>query len=223
MPAKNTIKTFAEDSYYHVYNRGVEKRNIFLDDHDFRMFLHLLKLYLSPPTKDNTKRLTRNNLVRPRPVKSIHQEIELIAFCLMPNHFHLLLKQVDRTGMTRLMRKLATAYVMYFNDKYNRVGTLFEGIYKAALIDSEYYLLHLSRYLHLNPSELTRNNLVNYPYSSYPYYLGRKNAAWINPTPVLSYFKSEKNNLLKPVNSYRDFVEAYRGDSSEVPGSLILE
>ncbi|PIS12384.1 hypothetical protein COT70_01220 [candidate division WWE3 bacterium CG09_land_8_20_14_0_10_47_33] len=222
VPAKNIVKTYIADCYYHAYNRGVDKRIIFLDDQDYRVFLHLLKIYLSPKSKENPP-LTRLNLVRPRPVQSVSGEVQLIAYCLMPNHFHLLLKQKSKVGMTKLMRKISTTYAMYFNNRYKRVGTLFQGIYKAALIDSEHYLLHLSRYIHLNPSELTRNILVNYPYSSYPYYLDQKNAKWIDPTPILSYFRSEKKNLLKPVNSYRDFVEAYQEDSSEILGPLILE
>lgn len=223
MPAINTVKTFVEDAFYHVYNRGVEKRDIFLDDHDYQMFLHLLKLYLSPQPEDDQNRLTRNNLVRLRPAQSVAREVKLIAYCLMPNHFHLLLKQITRTGMTKLMRKLATAYAMYFNSKYTREGTLFQGIYKAIHIDSEYYLLHLSRYIHLNPQALTRNILVTYPYSSYAHYLGKKHAEWVDPAPVLSYFSSEGTKLLKTANTYKEFVEAYKADPKEVLGRLALD
>lgn len=222
MPARNTIKIYAENAYYHVYNRGVEKRDIFLDDQDYRTFLHLLKIYLSPPDK-SAPALTRSNLVRPRPAQSISEEVKLIACCLMPNHFHLLLKQHSRDGMVKLMRRIATTYVMYFNERYQREGALFQGTYKAIGIDYEYYLLHLSRYIHLNPQALTRSNLVSYPYSSYPYYLGRKHAEWIDPAPVLSYFSSEGNKLLKTANSYKDFVESYRADPHEVLGRLALD
>ena len=158
MPARNTIKIYAADCYYHVYNRGVEKREIFLDEQDYSMFLHLLKLYLSP--KELEEPLTRRDLVRARLAQSVGDEVKLVAFCLMPNHFHLLLKQSTKTGMIKLMRKLSTTYAMYFNDRYNRVGTLFQGPYKAIAIDTEPYLLHLSRYIHLNPIELTRRDLV---------------------------------------------------------------
>jgi len=89
VPAKNIVKTYIADCYYHAYNRGVDKRIIFLDDQDYRVFLHLLKIYLSPKSKENPP-LTRLNLVRPRPVQSVSGEVQLIAYCLMPNHFHLL-------------------------------------------------------------------------------------------------------------------------------------
>lgn len=221
MPAKNRVKFFAEDSFYHAYNRGVEKRNIFLDDSDYAVFLHLLKIYLSPA---NTPQLTRSNLVRPRPIQDVADEIKLIAFCLMPNHFHLLLKQRSREGMTRLVRKVSTTYAMYFNERYKRVGSLFQGTYRAVLVNSENYLLHLSRYIHLNSLELTGSNPVSYPYSSYPYYLGKKHAAWVDPKPILSYFHAAaKNKALEGVSSYQDFVEAYQEDPAEVLGSLTLD
>lgn len=221
VPARNTIKIYAEDTYYHAYNRGVEKRDIFLDDQDYRTFLHLLKIYLSP--RQATPLLTRSNLVRPRPAQSIRKEVKLIAYCLMPNHFHLLLKQKTKEGMVKLMRRIATTYVMYFNERYQREGALFQGTYKAIGIDFESYLLHLSRYIHRNPAELTRSNLVNYPYSSYPYYLGKKHAEWVDPQPVLSYFHSEGPTLGKKISSYQDFVESYREDPAEILGLLTLE
>ena len=220
MPARNTIKIYAADCYYHVYNRGVEKREIFLDEQDYSMFLHLLKLYLSP--KELEEPLTRRDLVRARLAQSVGDEVKLVAFCLMPNHFHLLLKQSTKTGMIKLMRKLSTTYAMYFNDRYNRVGTLFQGPYKAIAIDTEPYLLHLSRYIHLNPIELTRRDLVSYDYSSYPYYLGRKSADWLDPTPILAYFESNKNPLLKN-NSYGECGEDLSVDTADLLGNLALE
>ncbi|MDP2363079.1 MAG: transposase [Ignavibacteria bacterium] len=226
MPARNTIKTYAEDTYYHIYNRGVEKRNLFLDENDYLLFLHLLKIYLSSPQKTDSPLVTRRDLVRPRPARSLSEEVRLSAYCLMPNHFHLLLLQKTKDGMTKLMRKISTTYAMYFNEKYDRVGTLFESPYKAIGIDSEHYLLHLSRYIHLNPTELTkltRRDLVSYPYSSYAYYLGKKHAGWLNPSPVLSYFHSGGKSILKGVPSYQEFVESYQSDPAEVLGSLTLE
>ncbi len=224
VPQCHTIKTYVEDAYYHVYNRGVEKRNIFLDESDYKFFLHLLKLYLSPNNAHIPHVLvTRRNLVRPRAVSQVADEVKLVAYCLMPNHFHLLIKQKTINGMTKLLRKVSTTYAMYFNEKYNRVGSLFQGPYKAVLIDSEHYLLHLSRYIHLNPVELTGRNPVSYPYSSYSYYLRQKPAPWVDPFPVLAYFATGAGTLLKRFNSYEEFVASYREDPANVLGRLTLE
>lgn len=159
MPQKNTVKTFTENGIYHAYNRGVEKRDIFIDEQDYAVFLHLLKYYLSPLEVKNVHPLLEFqnfSIVRPHPLANIEKEVELIAFCLMPNHFHLLLKQISIDGMTKLLRRILTTYSMYFNKRYKRVGHLFQGPYKAVLVQNDSYLLHLSRYIHLNPSELTR-------------------------------------------------------------------
>lgn len=233
MPAKNRIKTYIENGYYHVYNRGVEKRNIFLDDQDYRVFLHFLKFYLSPPQtnfKHPLRELTNSKLLRVRAFSSFNhplsQELELLAYCLMPNHFHLLLFQKTLTGMTKLLKSLLTNYAMYFNRKYQRTGHLFQDIYKAVLILEEPYLLHLSRYIHLNPAELTAvtgTNPVKWPYSSYKYYLGKKKATWINPESILSFFKTASRTSLKDILSYQSFVEDYKEDPREMLGNLIIE
>ena len=213
MPAKNVNKKFVTDGIYHVYNRGVEKRKIFLDDQDYRVFLHLLKYYLSPFTDKKLHPITTTGnlqLIRPRPLKNLQNEVKLLAYCLMPNHFHLLLKQKNLDSMTKLLRRLSTTYALYFNRRYKRVGYLFQGRYKAVLIDNNDSLLHISRYIHLNPQELirlTRSDLVTYPYSSYPYFLGLKTALWLKPQIVLSLLKE----------NYQQFVE----HSPDIPQPLI--
>lgn len=225
MPAKNIIKQFVENGYYHIYNRGVEKREIFESDLDYRVFLHLLKFYLSPQTDDDhpLTSLTGFIPVRLRPLQSLDNEVDLLTYCLMPNHFHLLLKQLTVNGITKLLRRLSTTYSMYFNRKNNRVGHLFQGIYKAAYISNEAYLLHLSRYIHLNPSSLTGMNPVSYPYSSYQYYLGRKSAVWVKPQFILSYFHSKQLPLPKNINTYQRFVEDYLEASKADLGNLALD
>ena len=223
MPQRNTVKRYVAGGYYHVYNRGVEKRNIFLDDQDYRVFLHLLKYYLSP--QDDSKihplaNLESFTLIRPRPLANLEKEINLLAFCLMPNHFHLLIQQITQDGMSKLLRRLLTTYAMYFNRRYDRVGHLFQSIYKAVLVDKDEYLLHLSRYIHLNPVELTGLNLVSYPYSSYPYFLRRKRANWVKPDFILDYFESSKNKL----SSYQKFIEGYIDEHArDFLGSLAID
>lgn len=228
MPAKNSRKIYVNNGYYHTYNRGVEKRNIFLDDQDYTVFLHLLKYYLSPPPKNENehplKDLPDIKMVRPRPLKNLNYEIELMAFCLMPNHYHLLIKQNSVDGMPKLIRRLTTTYSMYFNKRYDRVGYLFQGRYRAVMITKDSYLLHLSRYIHLNPAGLTGPHPVSYPYSSYPYYLGEKKSDWVKPDFILKYFNSQKllPNLLS-YPSYQKFVEGCPDDPGDILGNLILD
>lgn len=232
MPQRNIIRHFTEGGIFHIYNRGVEKRDIFLDEQDYAVFLHLLKYYLSPIDSNNIHPLLEFqnfSIVRPRPLANIEKEIELIAFCLMPNHFHLIIRQISIDGITKLLRRIATTYAMYFNRRYKRVGYLFQGPYKAASVDTDSYLLHLSRYIHQNPYDLvgyklTRRNLVSYPYSSYKYFLGLAHASWVKPNMILSYFdKSKLLPFLIKYPSYQNFVENYLGNSSVIIGGLKLE
>lgn len=230
MPHRNTIRHFTEGGIYHVYNRGVEKRNIFLDEQDYAVFLHLLKYYLSPINLEDIHPLMEFQnftIVRPRPLANIEKEVNLLAYCLMPNHFHLILQQISMSGVTKLIRRIATTYSMYFNKRYKRVGYLFQGRYKASLIESDYYLLHLSRYVHQNPLDLpgmTRSNLVSYPYSSYSYLLGNRHASWVKPDFILSFFN--RKNMPPSLNkypSYQEFVEKTEIDSRETLGNLALD
>jgi len=218
MPNRFEIRRFTPDTFYHVFNRGVEKRIIFQDDQDYVIFLHLLKYFLSPGEKDIKHPLVGlqgYKGVRPRPMTTLFSQVELHSYCLMPNHFHLLLRQIATNGVTSLLRKVATTYSIYFNKRYERVGHLFQGKYKAVVVDRDDYLIHLSRYIHSNPLELglTRSDLVNYPYSSYAYYLGEKHAQWLKTDFILDYFKN---------NSYQDFVEG-KANSESVLGYLTLE
>lgn len=198
MPIKNTIKQYVEDGYYHIYNRGVEKRRIFENDSDYKVFLRYLKIYLTPPEiLRQQEPLLRFHLVN----ANLSNEAQLISYCLMGNHFHLLLHQTTKNAISKLMQKLATAYSTYFNRKYHRVGPLFESIFKATPIITDEYLLHLSRYIHQNPKERGAS-LADYPWSSYVYFTSSKPPEWLNPQPILEYFNSSKPGL-----SYQNFVE----------------
>lgn len=175
MPIRNRVKVYGEDQYYHVYNRGVNKDPIFLDDSDYSYFLSLFKRYLSPEeASDNYRHLLKN----------YSHEIELIAYCLMPNHYHLLIYLKDTEGLVHLMRSIMTAYTMYFNKKYKRVGSLYQGIFLASRITSDEYLWHISRYIHLNPLDIGAD-YFSYSYSSLGYYGNRKHALWIHPERLI--------------------------------------
>ena len=227
MPQKNTIKINVGNSYYHIYNRGVEKRTIFETDQDYRVFLNYLKEALSPSTKkDNLPKVRVSvqgtSFDRPiRPPKNLHSQIELVAYCLMPNHFHLLIKQITKGAMETFMRSLLTRYSTYFNKKYDRVGPLFQGRYKAVMTAEDNYLLHLSRYIHLNPSEYTQN--LSDAYSSYSDYMGIKKTNWVKPDFILAFFNKPVLPEIIKVDTYKNFVENYKKDSSQILGELVLE
>src|SRR3972149_4852723 len=167
MPSPNLEKIYLAESFYHIYNRGVNKQPIFLDSKDYAVFLNLLKRYLdSKLTEDKNGREYEN----------LHEKLELVAFCLMPTHFHLFVFQHTPEAMTRLLRGVGTSYTGYFNKKYRRSGPLFTDRFKASIINNDAYLIHISRYIHLNPLSFR-----NYEWSSLPYYLGKKQADWVNP------------------------------------------
>jgi len=188
VPSKYVVRSFTEDSYYHVFNRGVEKRDIFLDDEDYTTLQSYLFKYLQPIEKvaekypDTPTRLYGKNL---------SEEVELVAYCLMPNHFHLLLKQNTKDGISKLLKQLTNAYTLYFNQKNDRVGGLMQGRFRAAGINNESLFIHLVRYIHLNPivSGLTQD-LANHRWSSYPDYLGQPAELPSSKSKVLSYFPS---------------------------------
>ncbi len=220
MPTKNTIKTYIENGYYHIYSRGVDKREIFLDQQDCAIFLYYLKIYLSNP-EDLSKELTSPKILFKITNLNLSKEIDLLSFALMPNHFHLQLKQYTVNGIEKLTRRALTGYVQYFNKKYKRVGTLFESTYKAILVQTETQHLYLSSYIHRNPMKLVNPKMDFIQFSSYPYYRGEKNASWIKPQEILSFFKKtyDKSELL----SYTNFVESFKENPSQVLENLTLE
>jgi putative transposase len=230
MPRKNSRKNYVEGGHYHIYNRGVEKRIIFIDEQDHKVFLKYLKEYLSPPLKPDeieTKTFSlRGQAFKavPRQLKNYNKEINLITYCLISNHFHLLVKQNSKDGINTFLHSLLTRYTKYFNTKYDRVGPLFQGRYKAVLITKERYLLHLSRYIHLNPQDDYKD--LTKAYSSYAEYLGLRKTKWINPDIILSFFKNSDDLDLtkhKEINTYKKFVESYKKDSGKVLRELTLE
>lgn len=203
-----------------------------MEDKDYKVFLHFLKKYLSPPTTEITlanSSLTGVTPVRPRIIKSLYGVVNLLAFCLMPNHFHLLVKQMTKDGITQLMNRISTNYGMYFNKKYQRVGPLFQGVYKAVLIDNDDQLLHLSRYVHLNPvqepterAHPLQNILLN-SCSSYGDYLGQRKTIWVHPAEILGFFKTAQRTSLRDIFSYQSFVEDYEEEYDLTGVGLDLE
>ena len=207
MPAKNRIKEYEENSFYHIYNRGVERRRIFIDQQDYSVFLSYLKFYLLTPVQNGPKVPPSHKL------KNYFGGITLLCYCLMPNHFHLLIHQRSEADMTEFMRSLLTRYSMYFNRKYQRVGSLFQGRYKAVKVTSEQQLVYLSHYIHRNPhpSGTDPEGWVGYHYSSLPNYLGKIKQDWVVPDRILDLF-----SRIDRSGSYFSFVSdsAIQPDSS---------
>jgi putative transposase len=196
MPARNTVKQYSEDSFYHLYNRGVEKRKIFLDEQDYAVFLNLLKRHLS--RKDQTDD-------RGTVYMSYAGRIELQAFCLMPNHYHLLLYlNNDKKAITEFMRRVGGTYTSYFNKKYDRVGPLFQSVFKASKVDNDPYLLHISRYIHRNPRDY-----YNWQYSSLPYYVKGHKADWVVPDKIYALY--EWGTYESYINNHDDFESTKDG------------
>lgn len=217
MPSKYSVKYYVEEGIYHVYNRGVEKRPIFKDESDYKTFLYFLKRYL-----------TENpNEVRPRWRVDLFNNLSLLSFCLLENHFHLLLKQKSKDATTIFMRCLSNSYTKYFNQKYTRVGPLFQGKFKAVLVQKDEYLLHLTRYIHLNPigdKDATRSDLVSlekYGNTSLPEYFGERSTKWIKPELVLDYF-SNPNSEARFVK-YKEFITSYKLGDSEIIDNFTID
>lgn len=165
--------------YYHIYNRGVEQRNIFEDRGDYIRFLDYLCRF---NTSDTLSHLFLDNTKTKKPLVSV------LSYCLLPNHFHMLLKQLQDCGISRFLHKVQMAYAHYFNKKHHRSGRLFESTFHAKPITSNAHLDHIPRYIHLNALDLTSHNwreglvynwdsalsfLESYPWSSHQAYSKR--------------------------------------------------
>src|SRR3989344_6913923 len=182
MPAKNLYREDKEGIYSHIYNKGVEKRIIFNDEKDYEVFQGFLKDYLTiPQDPENIKKefSVHGRIFRgtPHQPKNYFNKVELIAYSLMPDHFHLLLRQKARGSLESFIRSLCTRYSIYFNKKYQHTGALFEGPYKSVQIKDKTRMLYLTRYLHHAGG-----------YSSYARYLGKMATSWVNPEIVQSFF-----------------------------------
>jgi putative transposase len=193
MPVRNIYKDYAPESYYHIYNRGVNKDKIFLDERDYATFLSLIKRYLG------TEASRRQNY---QFYPNYYGAVELLAYCLMPNHFHLFIYQIETSAMTNFMKSLSVAYCMYFNRRYKRVGPVFQQRYKAVRIIDDSQLLHITRYMHMNPEDYR-----DYEWSSLGYYLSHRSADWLRPKRMLELFNND---------SYADFLGEYEDRRAEL-------
>lgn len=205
---------FSLDEFYHIYNRGVEKRQIFLDESEYKRFVTLLY------TANSTESVHLSNY-KDVPLKDIPVGKPIVAvgaWCLMPNHFHILIKEIEEGGISRFLHKLSTGYSMYFNTKYHRKGSLFDRPFKARHLDYDQYLKYQFAYIHLNPISIVDNGwkdkklenkkkakdfLEKYEYSSYIDYLGmdRPEKIILNREAFPEYFEN--------TNDFKDMMEEW--------------
>lgn len=228
MPGGNARKQYAENSYYHIYNRGVEKRLIFQDWQDYVVLLGYLKQYLLPKNEEGLRQFLsdpnisykeKDRILKLLRLNNFAEEIKLLAFCLMPNHFHFLVHQKSLDSIDRFMNSIGTRYTMYFNKRYERVGKLYQGQYKAVMVTTDEQLLHLTRYIHKQALALQGNawerGIQEQP-SSYLDYVGKRKTEWVHPEEVLKFFSKTNPKL-----SYEAFVK--QEENFTVINRLILE
>lgn len=206
--ARQTI--FVTDYFYHIYNRGSRKADIFFEVNDYTRWEELLYWCANI---DYTYSIYKNRLVQLTKEGKTPQEVlteiehsyritpslvEIVAYAHMPNHFHLVLKQTADNGISRFIHRMATAYAKYINEKYNMIGSLFQGPVKAVRIDTDEQFITVVRYVHTNPVSAnltTIKGLSTYPWTSFNEYMNRREKKFLNKTFLLNYFDRDRNRL----------------------------
>lgn len=214
MGLRKTILATGET--YHIFNHSVQGMPIFTGNRECTLFLEALKYYLqpNPPTRFSIYRTSRSRF----PINLESRLVIIFCFCLMPNHFHLLLRQEKDDGIKQLIQKISNSFAHYFCLKYKKRGHIFEGNFKAVRVETEEQLLHLSRYIHLNPvTAYLVENPEDYSYSSYRIYCGNELSDFIDTAPILSHFSS-------PVK-YKEFILTQKDYQRTLAGiqHLLLE
>ena len=208
--------SFSINEYYHLYSRGVDKRLIFLDNNDRQRFVRLMFLCngSKPVIYRDSEHLSMNE------IDTGEKLVAIGAYCLMPNHFHILIREMTDGGITKFMSKLLTAYSAYFNKRHSRTGALFSSEFKAQHLDSDKYLKYIFSYIHLNPLKLIEPNwrkrkiskrvlishLSNYYFSSYLDYVNtaREISIILSKETFPQYF-IKKGNFEASINDWFNF------------------
>ena len=189
MPQNNIA--LCTDEYYHLYNRGNNREPIFYDRENYLFFLRRIWKYLLPSVK-------------------------VVAYCLMPTHYHLLVLVQEADAVSRAMQRFSISYTKAMNKRFNRVGSLFQGAFQAKHINENRYLMHLSRYIHLNPvSAGLVGSAEEWEFSSYRDYIGERDGQLPQSAIVLSQFESP--------DRYKDFVEDDLHDDQEIIADFLFD
>jgi putative transposase len=199
-------KQFGTGEWYHVFTRGNDKMDIFRDEQDYFVFMHRLRAALGKETTVQGAPLhtlhipRRDGRIQVRITPFEADAFSIAAYCLMPNHFHFLIRQNGEIPISTLLLKVLTSYSMYFNRKYQHVGHVFQDRFKAVHIDNDTQLKHVSAYIHVNPkiARLVRD-LRKWKYSSYPEYFTDKNGGVCDTRIILEQFRNARE--------YEKFVE----------------
>lgn len=202
-----TRKNQAVEEYYHIFNRGMQKQPIFESDADRFRFLFLLLTFQGEVSIKNITREVKHSVQS----RALHiglelsteilknRMVELVHFCLMPNHFHLIVRELEEDGISRYMQRVLTAYTKYFNTRHEKTGHLFQGPYKSVHISDDDQLLYLSSYIHKNPSEIRnwRGREIEYYWSSYQDCLIKNRFGKLLVTDIVMFRFSEDTSAYK--------------------------
>lgn len=190
---------FVIGEYYHLYNRGIDKRNIFSNQKDLNRFFQSMVEFNTVDPIGSIYENSFNQLGGE--TSKLEQLVEFVTYCLNPNHYHFIIKQVQDRGIEKFMQRLGTGYTMYFNEKEKRSGSLFQGVFKSIHIDTNEYLLHVSAYVNLNDRvhqlEGRTPKLVE-SMSSWGEYMDKKIKGICEKEIILSQFKN--------VDEYKEFA-----------------
>ncbi len=213
---KNMRKVaLVEDNYYHIYNRGVDKRDVFLDDNDYWRFIISVVLLnekqdgLMIRWRDFRKSNKASTLAEFLTLNVRKREplVEIVGYSLLSNHFHLLLKQISEKGIEKFMQKLGNSYTKYFNEKYQRNGSLFQGTFKSSYIESNSQLLRMSVYVNCNSEIHKVSSAREYKWCGYPEYIGKTNSKLCTKKDILSHFKNKSDFQEYANENILDFME----------------
>lgn len=184
---------FAVDEYYHIFNRGIEKRNIFYKKKDYERFLRSLVIFNTKKSSWKIYDLEKSGVdFKPTDDERL---VDIVAYCLNPNHFHLILKEKTKGGISTFMKKVGTGYAMYFNKKNERSGILFQGRFKSIHLSSNNLLLYVSAYINCNSEVHGIEKAEKYPWCSFSEYLGSQENI------------CQKNDILKQFKNPLDYKE----------------
>ena len=208
MPSRKV--KFVEGEYYHIYNRGVDKRNIFSDKSDLKRFLQSMKEF---NTKDPIGSLYEKSFVKEKLGGSSSKLVQFIAYCLNPNHYHFILTPLVEKGIEKFMQRLGTGYTMYFNERNKRSGSLFQGKFKSKHINSNEYLLQASSYVNLNNYDKKGTIKKSLNASSWLEYIQSNNVSFCEKSIVLGQFESKKEYEKFALESWENTCE--RKDEAE--------